>query len=333
MKALKIIGIIIVALIATVFIVIQFLSDEAHLSRSITIDAEQSEIYHELNTFRNFNSWSPWAEKDSATVYEYSGSAIGVGAKMNWASEMDDVGTGSMEIIETKEGELVKMAMKFGGFDSSPTASFIIEGSEEGTTLSWTYDEYEVSGLNRIFALMMDKFLGPDYEQGLKNFKERMESYPEFTTELSVVDVSSFDFIGITTSSSIELISSKMAQSYGSLMSFMGKNGIEMNGYPIAVYSSWTPEGTTFTCGIPVKPGDITLEGDIKKGTIESGLAIKSVYMGDYAGGEAPHNDIANYIDFVGYEMVSDPWEEYVTDPTIETDTSKWQTNVYYLVN
>lgn len=333
MKVLKIIAIIIVIIIAAVFITIQVLPDEAHLTRSVTMDASPQEVFNELITFKNFNSWSPWAEKDTTATYLFEGPAIGIGAKMSWISEDPQVGSGAMEIIDIKENELVKVAMKFGGFDSSPTASYIIEQQEEGTKLSWTYDEYDVSGINRILGAMMDQFLGPDYEKGLSNLKSRIESAPDYATELSIVNVASFDYLGITTSSNMEMVSSKMAQSYGSIMAFMGQNGFEIDSYPIAIYHTWTPEEATFTCGIRVDSETTDLTSNIKRGTIASGLAIKSVYIGDYAGGEAPHIDIDNYINFAGYEMIGPPWEEYVTDPEVEPDTSKWITNVYYPVN
>ncbi|MFY0601345.1 MAG: SRPBCC family protein [Cyclobacteriaceae bacterium] len=333
MKFLKILGIVIVALVVIVFVTIQLLPDEAHMSRSITIDAAPEAVYGELNSFRSFNEWSPWAAKDTAATYVYEGPIFGVGAKMSWASEKDDVGTGSMEIVEIEESKLVKNMMKFGGFDSSPSASFLIEGMDGGTKLTWTYDELGVSGINRIFGMMMDQFLGPDYEAGLQNFKQRMESAPKSNSQISLVNIDPFDYVGIKSTSGMEMISSKMAQNFGELMSYVGQNGIEMTGYPISVYTKWSEEEVGFTCGLPVGKVTSDLGENMIKETIQSGSTIKSVYKGDYMGLKSAHMEIDEFMKFAGYERAGAPWEEYVTDPTVETDTSQWTTHIYYPIN
>lgn len=332
MKALKIIGIIIAVLAVVVFVTIQLLPDEAHISRSITIDASPGEVYREVVSFKNFTAWSPWSAKDTATVYTAEGPAQGVGTKLSWKSESDQVGSGSMKIIEVEPGALVKTEMKFEGFDSTPNASYIIEEVDGGTKVTWTYDEMGISGIGRVFGLMMDMFLGPDYEQGLKNLKARIESAPEASTDISVVFVEPYDYLGVSFTTDMSMIATKMAQSYGTLMSYMGKEGIEMSGKPIAVCTLWSEEQVAFTCGIPVSVPTSDLAEGVVRESIPAGLAVKSVYMGDYNDSGVAHEEIEAYVNYAGYEFAGPPWEEYVTDPMEEKDTAKWVTNVYYPV-
>lgn len=332
MKALKIIGIIIISLLLIGFITLQILPDAAHISRSTTIAASPQTVYQELITFKNFNSWSPWAGKDTATVYTYAGPAQGVGAKMSWSSENPEVGSGSMEIIEIKENELVKTTMRFDGFDSSPTASYIIEPVDEGTKLTWTYDEEGISGIAKVFGAMMDKFLGPDYEAGLASLKTRIENAPKSNMNISVVNTPSFQYLGIQQSSPPELISSKMAQAYGLLIQTMNQNDLEMTAPPIAVITNYSPDQIDYICGIPVTSVPTQIDESITVLTMDGAKSVKCVYIGDYSGTEAAHKAIDEYIQFANYEITGNPWEEYVTDPMIESDTSKWVTNVYYPV-
>ena len=332
MKVLKIIGIIIIVIFAIGFIAILTLPNEAHMSRSVVIDASPQTIYRELITYKNFNSWSPWASKDTATVYTYEGPAIGVGAKMSWSSENDQVGSGSMEIIETKENELVKAKMLFEGFDSNPTASYIIEPIENGTKVTWTYDEEGITGVAKVFGAMMDKFLGPDYEAGLAGLKERIENAPKSDTEISVVKAPSFQYVGLALTSTPEMISTKMAQAYGQLMETVNKNNGEMSGAPLAVITRYTPEEMDFICGIPVASAFESSNEDevITLMTMPAALSVKCTFLGDYAGTEAAHKSIEEYLAYANYEIAGNPWEEYITDPMMETDTSKWVTNIYY---
>lgn len=332
MKALKIIGIIILSLLLIGFITFQTLPDEAHISRSTTIAASPQTVYQELITFKNFNSWSPWADKDTATVYTYDGPALGVGAKMSWASENAEVGSGSMEIIEIRENELVKTSMRFEGFDSSPTASYIIEPVDGGTKLTWTYDEEELSGIAKVFGTMMDKFLGSDYESGLASLKSRIENAPKSSMKISVVNAPSFQYLGIPQSSPLELISTKMAQAYGLLIQTINQNAIEMTAPPIAVITNYSPDQIDYICGIPVTRSPSKIDKSISLLTMREALSIKCVFKGDYSATNAAHKAIDAYMQFANYEMSGNPWEEYVTDAATESDTSKWITNVYYPV-
>ncbi|WP_258104144.1 GyrI-like domain-containing protein [Marinoscillum sp. MHG1-6] len=332
MKLLKVIGIAFVALVLLVFVMVLALPDETHISRSVVIDATPGEVYRELVTFKNFNDWSPWAARDTATVYTYEGPELGVGTKMTWVSESDDVGSGSMEIIEIKPDALVKTLMKFEGFDSSPTASYIIESSDGGTQLTWTYDELGVSGIGKLFGLMMDNLLGPDYEAGLQSFKERLESAPEATSDISLTSVEGFDYIGISSTVDPALISSVMAQSYGTLFGYTNLNGVEMAGYPIAVYSDYSENSTSFICGLPVSDATEALPETIDRYSMPSTTAVKYLYKGDYSGLESAYKELGDYIAFADYEITGDPWEEYLTDPESDPDTANWVTHVYFPV-
>lgn len=332
MKALKIIGIVVATLFFIGFLAIFMLPDETHMSRSIIIESSPQEVYRELITYKNFNRWSPWADKDTATVYTYEGPSFGVGSKMSWSSENDQVGSGSMEIIETKEYELVKTKMKFEGFDSSPTASYLIEPVENGTKLTWTYDERDVSGVSKIFGAMMDHFLGSDYEAGLAALKERVENTPKSKMDISLVNTTSFRYLGITQSSAMELLSAKMAQSYGLLMQTIQQEGIEMAAAPIAVITSYSPDQIDFICGIPVSRPAKNADESISLFTMKEAVNVKCVFKGDYSGTEAAHNAIDEYIQYANYEIIGNPWEEYATDPMSEPDTANWITNVYYPV-
>ena len=95
MKALKIIGI---ALLVIILVIIGYgmtLSGEAHLERSIVIEAAAEKVFKEVNTFDNMLEWSPWVKLDTSTKYVHAGPEYGVGAKYNWESDNPDVGIGS----------------------------------------------------------------------------------------------------------------------------------------------------------------------------------------------------------------------------------------------
>ena len=138
MKALKIIGIVIVALVVLIGVIGMSISDKASLERSIVIDAPIAKVYNEANTFNNRFEWSPWTKIDPNMTTEFSGPEYGVGAKYDWNSEDPNVGIGSQEILESREPDYVKTEMVFA-IPGKFYAEFILTPEGEGTHVTWTY--------------------------------------------------------------------------------------------------------------------------------------------------------------------------------------------------
>ncbi len=332
MKALKVIGIVIVFIGILIAGSIFFLPDTTHMERSAEINASPEQVYRELVSYRNFNKWSPWFEKDTTTQYQFEGPAFGVGSRLSWISE--ELGNGSMEIVGVSDTSVTSL-MKFDGFDSSPTATWIVSSMQGGTKITWTYDESGMSGFGKILGSVMDMFLGPDYERGLSNLKSWVESGPKLTTPVVVTNVSPIPYVGISDTSSTDpaLLSSKMSSSYGKLTEFLTNVESEIGGSPFAIITAYTPQEIAFTCALPYKGVLETVSEGIVKATNYGGLALKATYKGDYSGTEAAHNDIAAYAAYAGYELIGAPWEEYVTDPSEEADPANWVTLIFYPVN
>ena len=184
MKALKILGITLVGLVALIGIVSAFLSPKQHLERSIVVNAPASAVFEQINTFKNFTKWSPFAELDPNMKVTYEGPESGVGAKMSWAGN-SEAGEGSQWIIESVQDKHIKTGLNFGGYDGTYSSEINLEPAEGGTKVTWTYDG-DVSGtgmatsvMGKFMGLFMDGMLGPMYEKGLGKLKTVAESAPQ----------------------------------------------------------------------------------------------------------------------------------------------------------
>ncbi len=152
------------------------LPSEQHVERSIVIDAEPGNVFPLVNDFRQFNEWSPWATIDpEGTRYEFSGPSAGVGSTMSWSSEHPNVGSGAQEIIESRPDTMVKSKLTFEGFDTPSYATFTLEPADGGTRLTWAFDANLDSMVGRYMGLMMEKWVGADYEKGLARLKDLAE--------------------------------------------------------------------------------------------------------------------------------------------------------------
>ena len=176
MKILRVLLGIVAALAAVIVVGGFLLPTEQFVSRSVVVAADREDVYALVNDYRQFNRWSPWAAKDPDTTYEFSGPDAGVGAKMSWRSEDPNVGNGMQEIVEAEPGSRVRTRLTFEGFDSASYATFRLEPVDGGTRVTWEFEANLDSFVGRYMGLMMDSWVGADYEQGLANLKEIAET-------------------------------------------------------------------------------------------------------------------------------------------------------------
>ncbi len=157
------------------------LPGSTQVERSIVVIQTPERVYEEINSLKNFQTWNPWAEKDPNMEVEYSGPASGVGAKMSWHSEDPNVGTGSQEIVKNIHAERVHLNLDFGAMGFA-TANFKIQavGDEsDGVRVTWQFNtEHGANLMSRYMGLLMDKWIGAEYELGLANLKAKVESDP-----------------------------------------------------------------------------------------------------------------------------------------------------------
>nr|WP_321249948.1 SRPBCC family protein [uncultured Ruegeria sp.] len=152
------------------------LPGRAEVSRSVTINAPAAAIFPFVNSMQATEKWSPWLSRDPETKLAYSGPEAGVGNTLNWSSEHPQVGSGSQEIIESVENQFVRTALDFGSMGTA-NASFTLQPEGDQTEITWGFEsDLGVNPMSRWMGLMMDEWVGGDYERGLSNLKELVES-------------------------------------------------------------------------------------------------------------------------------------------------------------
>ena len=146
------------------------LPNEVTVQRQAAINAPPEKVFALVDGYKRFNEWSPWAELDPKTQYTFEGPESGVGAKMSWASNDPDVGAGSQVITESVPNSRVGVDLDFGAMGKSQ-AYWDLTPEGTGTSATWGF-KMKLDGLmDRWFGLLMDHFIGPDYEKGLARVK------------------------------------------------------------------------------------------------------------------------------------------------------------------
>lgn len=164
-----------VAVIVILVVVAYVLPREVAVARSVQINAPASDVYPHIAGLKAHADWSPWLSIDPDVQLTYSGPDEGVGSKLEWTSEHPNVGNGKQEIIEAVELEKVVTALDFGDMGTAE-AAVLLASSGEATNVTWTLvSDMGNNPVGRWMGLMMDRWVGADYEKGLGALKAIVE--------------------------------------------------------------------------------------------------------------------------------------------------------------
>lgn len=176
MKSLKIIGIVVLALLAILLVVIVMQPSEAHLEKSIVINAPAASIFPEVSNYKNFNVWSPWLKMDPGVKQTYVGTDATVGSKMNW--DGPKTGKGSQWIEAIEENKRVRSGLSFESYEGTSYSEFILEPTAEGTKVTWTYEGKNDGFAGKAMWVVMGTMMAGQYDEGLLDLKKLVESKP-----------------------------------------------------------------------------------------------------------------------------------------------------------
>jgi carbon monoxide dehydrogenase subunit G len=173
MKIIKGIFYAILVIVALVFIIALFLPSQYKVERSTKVDVSLDEVYGFVADFNNFHSWNPWTPLEPDHSYEVDGDSGSVGQQYSWKGEI--IGSGNM-VFTNFDPNSIKSNIEF--LEPQQANGLVEWGFEEsgnGTKVSWSITGDSDYPLGRYFGLMMDNFLGPDFEKGMDMLKDRVE--------------------------------------------------------------------------------------------------------------------------------------------------------------
>ena len=142
------------------------LPNEVTVQRQVVINAPPEKIFALVGNYKHFQEWSPWADIDPATTYKLEGADSGVGQKMSWASNNPNVGTGSQVITEVADNSHIGVDLDLGNMGKA-SSFWDLKPATAGTETTWGFKMKLDGVLDRWMGLLMDRFVGPDYEKGL----------------------------------------------------------------------------------------------------------------------------------------------------------------------
>jgi effector-binding domain-containing protein len=121
-------------------------------------------------------------------------------------------------------------------------------------------------------------------------------------------------------------------ESYRHLYCTVQNLGLTSSGPPCAFYYSINEvkKETDVAAAVPVKENLSTVK-DIDKIVIPPSKVLMTTYYGSYENMAAPYAEMEKHLKEHN-ETKELTIEEYFTDPSIEQDSNKWKTNIYFIL-
>ena len=335
MKALKYIVFLLLILVIGLAIYTAVQPNNYEVTRTRTINAPAALIYDNVIEFRTWESWSSWIEKKPDTKITYPEQTKGIDGSYSWE---DDDGLGNMKTIAATPNTSIEQSMQFQDYEPSKV-SWSFEPTDDGQTkVTWSMKGDKVPFGFKAFAVFsggFDNMIGPDFERGLEKMDSLVvESTKKHNIEINgVTEYGGGFYLYKTTNASSANISAKMAEQYGSLMTFVGQNQIQMSGMPLTVYNEMNMEDDTviMSNGIPVNQKIEVPEGsDISCGYIDKMKVLRTTLTGNYTFLGDAWKEALKYIDANNLEQAdAKPFEIYTNDPGQFPNPADWKTEIY----
>lgn len=160
--------------------------------RSAVIETPAEAIYPHLQSFEKRGAWSPWAAKDPNMTKSVAGTDGAVGAVYSWSGN-EAVGSGSEELIRLEANKVVESKLIFKTpYEGNAVATMkLTPKKDKGTKVTWKISSNNDSFMTRILSFVgvinLDKKVGPDFEKGLADLKNLVESeYTQMSTKEAV---------------------------------------------------------------------------------------------------------------------------------------------------
>ena len=334
MKVLKIIGIVILILIAIIVVLGLVAPKDYSVERAILIDSPKELVFDQVKYFRNWQAWSPWAEGDSLMTWTVEGIDGTEGSSYIWEGDPKGAGTGEMTNTGIEEYAEIAYHLRFIDPMESESDGYVRISEEEGKTNAvWGFYGKNPFPWN-IMTLFksMDKMVGKDFERGLDLLKGICEKQAEsvLSYEILTTKMKAKNYAAIQAEVKFEEMKIFFTESYAVIQEAMAAKRQKMAGAPAGLYYSWDEQQmiSDMAAGIPIK-GKLETE-EIKTIVIESGDAFYIDYYGPYSNLANAHIALDYYFKKNELKMKSPALEEYITDPSTEPDSTKWLTKIYY---
>ncbi len=339
MKLLKSLAVFLVCVIGVVIILMLVLPVKQTTQRSIIINAKPAIVYEYLSMLSNFNKWAVWNQVDSSMVNTITGTDGTPGAINNWKGNPALSGEGRIEITSLEINQEIEHRIEFiSPKQMNAEAEFDLVEVNGQTKVIWTF-ELSTPRPKNIFNLFssLDNKMGNDFDKSLQMLRSNIERNAG-AIQPKTYEVLPFNFPATTYAYRRQQLPwADIPSFYQQQIPLIYEEAIRLKvtpGSPSALFFVWdeTNRQTDMAAAVPVAAGTVFADTAIKVMTLPGSKAVYTDYYGAYDKSAEAYASIDKYLAANKLSQKAPVIEQYITDPKLEKDTSKWLTKIIFLV-
>lgn len=171
------------AIVAALFLIVGVvLPSHRHVSEKVESNRKQTIVFDVVNGFGRFHDWNALAARDPAIQMKISGPEAGKGAKLEYDSKADGIGSGSWTITDSKPKTRVDFAIENDDFGSNKRSTISLSPTgrnNRNVEIEQTYDvDYGFNLLGRYAGLYVKSYMGDDIKIGLARLTNLLAGIP-----------------------------------------------------------------------------------------------------------------------------------------------------------
>jgi hypothetical protein len=147
------------------------------VERSANVAAPAPLVFEQVNDFRKWEAWSPWANFGPSFQVSFEGPPAGEGSVFRWSGNENAV-VGQMTISESQPYKLIRIRLDFvRPYDATSIVAFEFRPEGGQTAVTWTIvGKHKFLGKLTSLLMPTEKHIGGDFETGLAELKAVSES-------------------------------------------------------------------------------------------------------------------------------------------------------------
>lgn len=321
------------AIVAALYLAVALLlPSERHLSEKIETNRKMTIVFDSLNSLRRFKAWNPLVLRDPRVQLNYSGPESGVGARLDYVSQNDQLGKGSWEITESVPREKVTYKIDDIERGSDKVTSFKFKPTgrnNRNVEITQTYSvDYGWDLIGRYAGLYVARHVGDDMKLGLSRIVSMLAAVPNVDyavagtkmTTPKMVQQPAEDLLYVV-AGNVERGNSQIQASLTAntewIRRVMEANDLEAAGPLRVITTDLGRETYNFDVAQPVRKkgggevGKVDLQGPVLFVQTKPRKVAMASYTGYMAELEAVRNALRAWSLTAGYEITDRAYESY----------------------
>ena len=286
------VAIIIVCVLAVVFAI--FLPSHRHIERSVEVSSPARQIFDVVDGFRTFPAWNALRAYDPRVQLNFEGPVQGAGAKVNWTSKDDRIGSGSYTVSSNPEPKQDSQVVwdvvnpwrgvnKHFTIDITPATNGKTARITMGYDVDFGWDLY-----GRYTGMYLDGNPATQIQYQLGALQTMLATFPNIDYTQQQIDLKDVEkrpivYISTTAKRTLDDVADATDKAMQALQAQVKKSKINVTGPRITITTNLGDENYDFDMALPVDKDDYQVQDPVKIGSIGGSKELITSFTGSAA--------------------------------------------------